>query len=420
MHSPFQKSNTAKGREVMRKLALITPWPDERTGIADYAYDLALGIAKADIEVHVFTDSLDRPAVPTNICVQSLNKFPGSSDFDHVVYQMGNCSDFHAEMLPILFEYPGIVHLHDLTLHHLIAFFLYRDEVEDYYNVLKYWYGPEVMRTVRSHNELGKSGFWDTDKVTTVPFFDPVLQHAHGCIVHSNYALNTIKDRFPSLKTCSIPQVYRDMVPNSSRQRGKTIQVGVFGIVQLHKHVDVVMEAVADCIEQGLQIHLNIGGALDRGCEHLLEIANALGIQNAFTYHGRLSSDRFIDLMRQMDMCVSLRYPTMGETSAVVSRAIQLGLPTIVNHIGWYAELPDCVKKISTGREKMRSELFSCLAQCAGDPAAFQKWTSECRDLASNSYSFVNVVERYVHTLDLLSSMTERVRIAKSPIAFAA
>ncbi len=391
----------------MRKIALITPWPEERTGIADYAYDLTFGLSKERVEIHVYTDSVDRPAVPTNVFVHAMDRFRGGSDFDHVVYQMGNCSDFHAEMLAVLFEHPGIVHLHDLTLHHLIAYFLYRGQVENYYRVLQYWYGPETMRTVRSHNELLNSGFWDSEKVASVPFFEPALQHAQGCIVHSNYARDAIKKKFPGLLTKVLPQVYRKMLPNAHRQIGTTIQVGVFGIVQLHKHVDVVMECVADCRAQGLDIHLHLGGALDRGCESILNVADSLGIQDAFTYHGRLSAEGFLDLMRQVDLCVSLRYPTMGETSAVVSRAIQLGLPTIVNNVGWYAELPDCVRKLPTERLAMRTELTACLEQCASDPVGFNDWSSKCRLLASDSYSFENVVKQYLKTLDLQSGRAE-------------
>lgn len=392
----------------MRKLALITPWPDERTGIADYAYDLTLGLANERMQIDVFTTSADRPPVPNNVTVQSLDHFRGSNGFDHVVYQMGNCSDFHADMLAVLLEHPGIVHLHDLTLHHLIAYFLYRGHTEDYYRVLQYWYGPETTRQVRAHNELTQAGFWDSDKVTSVPFFDPVLQQAQGCIVHSHYAQAAIAKRFPNLSTYVLPQVYRDMLPAPVLSTNKPIQVGVFGIVQLHKHVDVVMECIAECKAQGLNLHLHIGGALDRGCERLLDTIDALDIKDLVTYHGRLSADGFLDLMRRVDLCVSLRYPTMGETSAVVSRAIQLGLPTIVNDVGWYAELPSCVKKLPTDRTGLRAELVECFKQCVKEPSSFQQWSLQCRDLALGSYSFDAVVKKYIHTLDLLSGTPAR------------
>jgi hypothetical protein len=41
------------------------------------------------------------------------------------------------------------------------------------------------------------------------------------------------------------------------------------------------------------------------------------------------------------DICVSLRAPTMGETSGSVIRALVLGKPLVVSEVGWFAELPD-------------------------------------------------------------------------------
>ena len=46
-------------------------------------------------------------------------------------------------------------------------------------------------------------------------------------------------------------------------------------------------------------------------------------------------------LMAACDVLVNLRYPTMGETSGSVIRALSLGKPLIVSDVGWFSELPD-------------------------------------------------------------------------------
>jgi glycosyltransferase involved in cell wall biosynthesis len=46
-------------------------------------------------------------------------------------------------------------------------------------------------------------------------------------------------------------------------------------------------------------------------------------------------------LMAACDVLVNLRYPTMGETSGSVVRALSLGKPLIVSDVGWFSELPD-------------------------------------------------------------------------------
>jgi glycosyltransferase involved in cell wall biosynthesis len=50
--------------------------------------------------------------------------------------------------------------------------------------------------------------------------------------------------------------------------------------------------------------------------------------------------DRLWALMAACDAHVSLRWPTMGETSAVVLRALSLGKPLVVSDVGWFSELP--------------------------------------------------------------------------------
>jgi glycosyltransferase involved in cell wall biosynthesis len=46
-------------------------------------------------------------------------------------------------------------------------------------------------------------------------------------------------------------------------------------------------------------------------------------------------------LMAACDVLVNLRYPTMGETSGSVIRALALGQPLLVSDVGWFSELPD-------------------------------------------------------------------------------
>jgi glycosyltransferase involved in cell wall biosynthesis len=46
-------------------------------------------------------------------------------------------------------------------------------------------------------------------------------------------------------------------------------------------------------------------------------------------------------LMAACDVLVNLRYPTMGETSGSVIRALSLGKPIVVSDVGWFSELPD-------------------------------------------------------------------------------
>jgi glycosyltransferase involved in cell wall biosynthesis len=56
-----------------------------------------------------------------------------------------------------------------------------------------------------------------------------------------------------------------------------------------------------------------------------------------------VGEDRLWALMRAADVHVSLRYPTMGETSGSAVRSLSLGKPLVVSDVGWFSELPEDV-----------------------------------------------------------------------------
>lgn len=390
------------------RIALITPWPPQQTGIADYAMDLAVGLAKHGQDVEIFTSAEDPLTAGERVWVRKLEDFQGPERYDHVVYQMGNCSDFHIDQLPLLAEHGGIIHLHDLTLHHLLAFILYRGDCRDYYRLVQRWYGRELTEKVKLLNNSGVLGAFDTEFISQMPFFEPVVNLAKGCLVHSEHAKAAVVDRFPSLPVVKLPQVYLGMQPEEPRAARQKIKVGVFGIVQSHKHVDKVIQSLGDLSNEGQGFELHIAGSIEERCNDIVGLVDELGVESDVVFHGRVTSEKFMELMRHVDICVSLRYPTMGETSAVVSRALQLGLPTIVNDIGWYAELPKCVVKIPTTLDLMQSALSSQLSQVCADFEKLSAWRAQCQEYARHYLSFDSVIESYLLALNAMRQFDER------------
>jgi len=121
--------------------------------------------------------------------------------------------------------------------------------------------------------------------------------------------------------------------------------------------VDVIMEALSNFKGDRSFWEVHIAGGVGEMCQDILGLPSKLGIGSNVKFHGRLSDERFKKLLSEMDLLISLRYPTMGETSGVVTRALQMGIPVIVNDIGWYSELPDFADKVSV--EDMQCELLA-------------------------------------------------------------
>ena len=119
---------------------------------------------------------------------------------------------------------------------------------------------------------------------------------------------------------------------------------GAFGNVNASKRVPQLLEAFARVAP-----HAPGRGAAARrrasrraststgGC------SGSASTARASTRHGWVDERRLWALMAACDVHVSLRSPTMGETSGTAIRALSLGKPLVVSANGWFAELPDDV-----------------------------------------------------------------------------
>ena len=70
------------------------------------------------------------------------------------------------------------------------------------------------------------------------------------------------------------------------------------------------------------------------------QVAEELGVADRVHITGFLDFDEFAAAIAACDLCLNLRYPTAGETSAALLRTLALGRPTVVSDYAQFAELP--------------------------------------------------------------------------------
>ncbi len=390
------------------KIGFITPWPPQKTGIADYAYDLACGLARAGHNIYVFTTA-NKPIPGPEDCADKIILSPVSrfdedkaAQMDRIVYQMGNNSSFHLHMIPLIARIKGIVHLHDMVLQHITAFALYaHGDPLLYRRVLAKWYGPDVARFFFEQLRQNVCP-WDTPIVTDYPLFQEVLQHAKACIVHSHFAADKISAAFPALPVNVIPQVYPATGLLKGTETGP-FKIGIFGGVDPQKHAEIVIKALKIAVAQtDVPLELHIAGSIHPQCKWILELVEQLGLTQHVFYHGRLPEKEFLERLTKTDLCVGLRSPTMGETSAIIARAMQSGTPVVVNDIGWYAELPSFVPKLDPADPQQAEKLAQLIKTLATRGPAYQQIIAETQAFAKESLDFDRTVEAYVALIHAL------------------
>jgi len=113
-----------------------------------------------------------------------------------------------------------------------------------------------------------------------------------------------------------------------------------------------------------------------------------------------VSEDRLWSLLAAADICVSLRYPTMGETSGIAVRALEAGRPQIVSDIGWFSELPDEVAlKVPVGGDEVEV-LAAQLERLGGDAELRARMGAAAEKLARREHDTGRVAEAYIAALE--------------------
>jgi glycosyltransferase involved in cell wall biosynthesis len=162
--------------------------------------------------------------------------------------------------------------------------------------------------------------------------------------------------------------------------------------------VDKVIRAIGKCRDAGVNISLDIVGRIHSTCENLPELCKSLELDDAVSFVGEVSEDVFQTYFVSSDLCIVLRDPTVGETSAVVSRAIQYGLPLIVNDTGSYSELPSFVPKIALGAHTI-TDLAETLLSLSRDRARYNSMANAAYSFATTEGSFMTATKLYSETI---------------------
>jgi glycosyltransferase involved in cell wall biosynthesis len=393
------------------KIALFTPWPPQKSGIADYAYALAAGLLGHDVELQVFTGAA-APAALDGCAIQSCSdKAPVAVSGDAFpVFQLGNNAAFHAFQPQLLARFGGLVQLHDPVLHHLHVDRTLAAGHGSYWDDLRFWYGPAVAAACQEMVELGAPP-WTNAAVTAIPLFEPYLQFADAVLVHSQDAMRRIGERLPGLRGFCLPQCYPLSLPpvRPPSRPERPLHVGVFGWIEPHKRLDQVLAAIATLRDRGVAIEVDICGPAGATMTALGHEIAALGLSQSVHLRGHLEHRAFLSAIAGVDLCINLRDPSMGETSAVVTQALQLGTPVIVTATGSYAELPGFALKVPAG-PGATDALVAQLTRLHADRDELAALADATRRYAAAHLDFATVTSRYAAIIGELAAERARRR----------
>lgn len=347
----------------MMRLAVVTPLDAAQTGVADYARDLLPALADAaDHDIMVFTDETAADQAGAGWRANPIGDLARQARrFDLIVYQMGN-SPAHDFMADALFQYPGLVALHDLSLHYFFA----RQHDSRYLRAFGYGYGS-------LGTELGRRfrrGFIPIEYPDYL-LSEWLIDRSPGVIVHSRHALNLLSARCPTARLVHAPMPI-PLPPDRSISAARAalgvepagFLVGIFGVLNDSKQPRAVLAALRQLLDDGLSIKAVFIGR-ENDTFHLADEAPRYGVRDHIIAPGFVGdAAQLSNWLAACDVAVNLRSPYWGETSASALRVLAAGTPVIVNAVGSFAELPDAVGlKLPPAGPALTDELASALRQ---------------------------------------------------------
>ena len=364
------------------KVAYVSPLPPERSGVADYSALLVPALGK-----HVELQLVRRRS-------RALPR-----DADVVLYHIGNSAEAHGWILELLRRRPGLVVLHDFSLHHLIAeMTLGKRDVAGYVRALEQEAGLVGRLLALGVADGAAPPLWDTSP-ERFPLVGEVLARAAGLIVHSRYVERRVREHGYGGPLWRIPHPAwpdPEAAPVEDMVAGRHPVIGCFGNLNPSKRVPQLLQAFASLRQAYPQALLVLGGAADQGLE-LAARLRALDLEEGrdVVHEGRVSESRLWRLLASCDVCVALRHPTRGETSGMAIRALSVGKPLVVSDAGWFAELPGSVAAKVPIDERETETVAAFLERLTADDELRTRMGSAAREYVAEVHELERVADAY-------------------------
>lgn len=322
------RQTRALGRERPR-LAVVAPFPPQRSGVADYTAFSFRQVAKyADVDVYspARADSSDSWRMHPLSAAPYLDR-----RFDAVVNVLGN-SHFHFPVLDLMSSYGGAGIAHDNRL--LEAYRLDRGNA---------WTAKFISRgTEAVHAEQIDDFLLDLDRLPSIAY-DIVARQASPLIVHGSALAQRIF-RETGVRPAVIPFVpYNvpslDTLDSAARRSARRvlgladdiIHLATFGIVDRRtKGTDLIVAALSWLRKWGLPAHLHIVGDVSREERRALEdLSNELAVRRHLTLHGHVANAALEDFLIAVDVAIQLRMSAVLSLSGALADCIAFGVPTV-------------------------------------------------------------------------------------------
>lgn len=365
------------------RVALFSPMPPSKSGIADYAAALAGPLARlAELEVFAGKPASFDPA-----------------RYDALLYQVGN-NPFHGFAYEMVLDHPGVVVMHESNLHHLIAdLTIGRGDWDAYCQECEYNGGAAALAYARRVRALEVGPDYEG-----VPMTRRLLERARALVVHSRFMAERMRAAGFRGPVGRIP--HGAWIPEADRMAGRqrlgldesTPLIGIFGFLKPYKRIAESLRALRRLIRLEPRAKMILVGEPHPDCP-VQSLVTTLGLSAHVRLLGFTPIEDFTGYLAACDVVLNLRYPTVGETSGSLLRALGLGKSVLVSDVGAFSELPDdiCLKVPADATEE--DQIFEYLNLLVSRPDLAQALGRRARQYVERECNWELAAARYASFL---------------------
>ena len=314
------------------KIEIWSPLPPARSGVADHVAETLPFLARrAEVGVVVPDPSVvDRAALGG-----AALRAPGESDPDALrLYALGN-SRWHSFAYHEALRRPGILLLHEWSLHGLVlAEHFLRGDAPAYRRLMREAYG--TTGAVLAGQSIG--GLCSPLVESLFPLSEHVVERSRAVAATTGFTAARAARVRSGLPVRHIPLhacLPLDPLPSQGEARRalglpeEALVVTAPGLVNSLKRLDVALRVAGRLRSAWPALRLVVAGD-NVPALPLDEWARAAGLDDGFVLTGLLSLPDLARHLVAADVVLALRFPSLGEMSAVLLRALAAGRPAVV------------------------------------------------------------------------------------------
>lgn len=348
-------------------IAVFSPLPPLKSGISNYTEDLIQSLVRY-FNLDLVHDDDYIPDISLDNKLLSYSQFENqlkTNGYEGIIYQIGN-SSYHCYMYSHLMRYSGITVLHDYYLGGLIN---YLDNYHPELGIplekeLEHCYGREKAKDILDKLQKGLLNTHEKFPEAGIYLNRRIFTRSLGVILHNKSAYQRAVKDFSNdnRHIVHIPLLVPPITQPENKLEDIRLEYGIpvdsfvistFGFISSTKRPLSILLAFKKYLYNYPSAYLIFVGGTDYlGSLDIEREIKKLELQNRVKITNYVTMSDFYRYIQISDICLNLRFPSNGESSASLLKILSMGKPAIVTNIDSFADFSDdIVVKIPQPRQ---------------------------------------------------------------------